>query len=342
MGRQRGQTSLEIRKIVINHFRDGRSVREIAKMVNRSHSTVHDVIKRFKLRNSLENLPKFSARKIFTDHDERWILREVQKNPKLSAPKLTTLAKEHLNKAANPETIRIILRKSGYNGRVARKKPFISKKNKVKRRAFAKLHRNKDNSFWNSVLFTDESKFNIFRSDGQSYVWRKANEELRECNLRATVKHGGGSVMVWGCMSASGVGNLHIINGIMDQNKYLDILRQNLIPSVQKLGLDGRYKFYQDNDPKHKALNVRLWLLYNCPHVLETPPQSPDLNVIEHLWAHLEEKLKNHNIRNKSDLEKALFEEWNKIDPAYCQKLVSSMPKRLEAVRKNKGLPTNY
>lgn len=342
MGRQRGQVSLEIRQIVINHFQEGRSVRDIAKMVNRSHSTVHDIIKRFKVRGTLENQPKSSTRKIFNRNDERWIVREIKKNPKLSAPKLTTLVQKHLNKVVHPETIRNILRKTGYNGRVARKKPFISKKNKSKRKAFAELYRNKDISFWNSVLFTDESKFNIFRSDGQAYVWRKANEELQECNLRATVKHGGGSVMVWGCMSAAGPGNLKIIDGIMNQNKYLDILKENLKPSVQKLGIEDRFIFYQDNDPKHKASNVRLWLLYNCPHVLETPPQSPDLNVIEHLWAYLEEQLKTHNIRNKSDLEKALFEEWNKIEPAYCQKPISSMPKRLRALKKNKGLHTKY
>lgn len=100
--------------------------------------------------------------------------------------------------------------------------------------------------------------------------------------------------------------------------------------------------FYQDNDPKHKALDVRLWLMYNCPKVLETPPQSPDINVIEHLWAHLENKLKNHKISNKKDLEAALKDEWAKIDPSVCRNLVESMPKRLNAVIKSKGFPTKY
>lgn len=170
----------------------------------------------------------------------------------------------------------------------------------------------------------------------------KPNEELKEKNLKATVKHGGGSVMVWGCMSASGVGQLCIIDGVMDHTKYLSILKQNLVPSVEKLGIKDTFQFYQDNDPKHKAHAVRMWLLYNCPHVLETPAQSPDINVIEHLWAHLENQLKKYNISNKKDLEKAIKDEWATIDPSVCRNLVESMPRRLEAVIKANGLPTKY
>ena len=342
MARQCGQTSLELRELVISHFRDGLSVRNIASIVKRSHSTVHDIIKRFRSRNNVENKPKLSKRKIFAESEERWIVRQIKKNPQLSAPKLATEAKKHLGKEANPETVRIILRKNNFNARVARKKPFVSKRNRSKRLQFAKLYKNKDFSFWRTVLYTDESKFNIFRSDGQTYVWRKPNEEYKENNLRPTVKHGGGSIMVWGCMSAAGPGNLHIIDGIMDQTKYLQILKNNLRDSVEKLGIADSYSFYQDNDPKHRAHNVRLWLLYNCPHVIETPAQSPDLNVIEHLWAYLEEKLKSHIISNAKDLEKALKDEWANIDPSYCEKLVRSMPNRLKAVRANKGLPTKY
>lgn len=67
---------------------------------------------------------------------------------------------------------------------------------------FAQNFFNKDLDFWNTVIFADESKFNIFRSDSMSYVWRKPNTELKKENLKPSVKHGGRSVMVWVCMSA--------------------------------------------------------------------------------------------------------------------------------------------
>jgi len=71
------------------------------------------------------------------------------------------------------------------------------------------------------VIFSDESKFNVFGSDGRSFVWRQANTEMEVKNLRATVKHGGGSIMIWGCMAAGGTGNLVFIDEIIDKYKYL-------------------------------------------------------------------------------------------------------------------------
>ncbi|KAH8288665.1 hypothetical protein KR054_007468, partial [Drosophila jambulina] len=72
--------------------------------------------------------------------------------------------------------------------------------------------------------------------------------------VKATVKHGGGSVLVWGCMSARGVGNLIFIDGIMNAEMYLNILKENLHSSATKMGLErDNFIFQQDNDPKHTA-----------------------------------------------------------------------------------------
>ncbi|CAK9799255.1 Transposon Tf2-6 polyprotein [Anthophora plagiata] len=104
MGRQSGQTSLELRELIINHFKGGLSVRNIAKIVKRSHSTVHDVIRRFRTRNSVENQSKPSKRKIFTESEERWIVRQVKNNPKLAIE-----AKRYLGKEANVSAIADLL-----------------------------------------------------------------------------------------------------------------------------------------------------------------------------------------------------------------------------------------
>ncbi|GFW19677.1 transposable element Tcb1 transposase [Trichonephila clavipes] len=80
-----------------------------------------------------------------------------------------------LGRSGSEETVRRVLRKAGYNGRVARKKPLIGKRNRVKRLKFTKEHILKPQQFWNEVLFSDESKFNIFGSDGRRMVWRKPN-----------------------------------------------------------------------------------------------------------------------------------------------------------------------
>ncbi|GFW52867.1 transposable element Tc1 transposase [Trichonephila clavipes] len=164
-----------------------------------------------------------------------------------------------MGRSVSAKTVRNVSRHAGYSSRVARKKTFISLQNQKKRLEFAKTHQLKTNNFWKKVIFSDESKFNIFGSDDRCTVWRKPNTALNPKNLRPTVRHGGGSVMVWGCMASNGAGNLVFIDGIMDHKLYIDILNNNLKESAKKLGLDGNFIFQQDNDPEHTARNVKMW-----------------------------------------------------------------------------------
>lgn len=171
---------------------------------------------------------------------------------------------------------------------------------------------------------------------------RKKKEELNPKNTRKTVKHGGGGIMVWGCMSAAGAVNLEFIEETMTKTVYLNILKKNLNQSAEKLGIRSDYYFQQDNDPNHTAADVKMWIAYNTPHMLNTTPQSPDINPIENLWDYLEKRLRSHEISNKSQLKNLLLSEWQQISPGYTRKLVYSMPNRLNEVLRLKGYPTKY
>ncbi|GBL97334.1 Transposable element Tc1 transposase [Araneus ventricosus] len=288
MARSRKEAIISIQKLTIFHYSRGKSVRNIAKLVNLSHSTVQYVIKRFKEENRIENKVSKDRPAKLTELDQRFIIRKFVKNPRLSALKASAEFNENFSTLISPETVRQVLRAAKLNGRSARRKFFVSAENRKLMLSFAKSMLNKPETYWNNVLFADESKYNIFGSDGRIMVWRRKNEELNPKNLVGTVKYGGGGVLVWGCMSASGLSNLVFIDGIMNHALYLNILRDNLRLSAQNLRIESNFVFYQDNDPKHTALNVRLWCLYNCPQNLKMPPQSPDLNPIEHIWRELE------------------------------------------------------
>lgn len=187
----------------------------------------------------------------------------IRENPRVSSSNIRDTVAQTSGIQVSKTTIQRTLHRQGYSSRTARKKPLISDVNKKKRMEFAQLHQEKGLDFWQSVLFTDESQYNIFGHDGPAKVWRKKGTALQPQNIRKTVKHGGGSVMVWGCMATTGVGKLVFIDGIMDKTVYLDILKENLKVSAEKLELPSRWIFQQDNDPKHTAHTVREWLLYN-------------------------------------------------------------------------------
>ncbi|KAK3536400.1 hypothetical protein QTP86_008888 [Hemibagrus guttatus] len=123
---------------------------------------------------------------------------------------------------------------------------------------FAEDKQTKDMDYWNHVLWSDETKINLFGSDGVKRVWRQPGEEYEDKCVLPTVKHGGGSVMVWGCMSAAGTGELQFIEGTMNANMYCDILKQSMIPSLWRLG--RRAVFQHDNDPKHTSKATTLLL----------------------------------------------------------------------------------
>ncbi|GFW15153.1 transposable element Tcb1 transposase [Trichonephila clavipes] len=108
------------------------------------------------------------------------------------------------------------------------------------------------------------------------------------------------------------------------------------------MGLDGNFILQQDNHPKNTARNDKMWCLFHYKQQLHTPTQSPDINVIEHLWATLETAVQKHQIRNKAHLKQVLQEEWDKISPDTTKKLVESVPRRLEDIIKAEGHATKY
>ena len=158
---------------------------------------------------------------------------------------------------------------------------------------------------WNKVIFSDESKFNLFGSDGRQYCWKRSGEALKDQHVLGTVKFGGGGIFVQGCFTSQGIGNLCRIDGGLDAELYCKILDEDFLGTLTYYDLSiENVIFQQDNDPKHKTRITQRWLESKNITVLDWPAQSPDLNPIEHLWSEMERRLRNIDkpIKNKNEL----------------------------------------
>lgn len=146
-------------------------------------------------------------------------------------------------------------------------------------------------------------------------------------------------------MGASGVGEMFLCEGRMNSDTYISMLNQTLKPSFEKIFLPNERAsiiFQQDNAPCHVSRKSKEWFEKNKIKVLDWPPQSPDLNPIEHLWAKLKISVGKRNPTKKQDLYRVLKEEWEKINKEDCLRLVNSMPKRIHEVIKANGMMTKY
>uniref|UniRef100_A0A1I7WIJ5 DDE_3 domain-containing protein n=1 Tax=Heterorhabditis bacteriophora TaxID=37862 RepID=A0A1I7WIJ5_HETBA len=227
--------------------------------------------------------------------------------------------------------------KVGLNERVARKKSLVSLKNLRTRVAFAREHLTWSTADWTKVLFSDDSKFNCFGSDGKKYVRHRLGEELMlKCTI-PTIKHGGGSVMVCAVFNRNGPGPLHIVEGIMDSTSYVRILGENILPYVRSQRLGRNWIFQQNNDlktqvtPRNKKITKMEW-----------PSQSSDLNPIEHLWNDVEKEVQRQKPSNIKALEAVIKKAWAQISVQRCANLVDFMPRRCAVIINNFGYPTKY
>ena len=142
------------------------------------------------------------------------------------------------------------LLKSGLRGCFAIRKPLLRRSNKEKRLKYAKQHKDWAQEMFNRVLYTDESKFEIFGTKRPQHVRRRIGEAYQPECLNPTIKHGGGSLQFWGCLSSSGVGVLIKIEGRLTGERYVDILRHHAVSSGMRL-IGHNIILQQDNDPKH-------------------------------------------------------------------------------------------
>ena len=178
-------------------------------------------------------------------------------------------------------------------------------------------------------MFTDETRVKFTR-DGIVRVFRKKNTHYAQKNVK-NVTTDRRSPIFWGAIQSDGWKMLVKCPTTLTSSSYLDILKDH----NEKLRFPGLV-FQHDNAPTHKASIIKIFFRENEWEVLDSPTYSPDLNIIENLWAIVKKRLAKQ-IVSWENLEEKVQEIWNSIKLETVQKLYDSIPKRLEAVASSNG-----
>ena len=335
------ELSQRMRMLIVDEHNWGMGYRKISSKYNIHVSTIRAIIQKWKGCGLVTNLPRKGRPRKLNERAERLITRKVLQKPFTTRSELQRDL-QAAGAVVSQDTISRTLHRVGLNSRSPRKTPLLKTRHVNARLKFSGDHLEKPAKFWDKILWSDETKIELFDGNSSRHVWRKKGTAYDPKNTIPTIKHGGGSIMLWGCFASTGTGKLHVIEGKMDSAKYREILEESMLTSVKLLKLPRGWVFQHDNDPKLTALKTKEWFQRKKVKVLEWPSQSPDLNPIENLWKELKIKVHQRNPQNLCELKTICQQEWEKISSDFCSKLTSNYSKRLAAVLANNGHATKY
>jgi transposase len=155
-------------------------------------------------------------------------------------------------------------------------------------------------------------------------VWRHKNTAYTPRNIQPTVPYGGGSVMVWGCISHDCKLDLVTIQGNPTGDQYIrDVLQPVVVPHFDNHPLATRPVYMDDNARPYHSRAVTAYLQSEAVTSVSWPAMSPDLNPIEHIWDMLGRRIQARQppVQNIRQLEAALHREWQQLSQQDIRRL---------------------
>lgn len=252
-------------------------------------------------------------------------------------PELRTIAQR---------TIRdVICRELKIPSRVAAKKPFLTKAQKLRRLDWAQRHRRWSRVKWAKVLWSDETHVELWKGAQVNMRVRRTSSVSRYHPrfVMRTVKHPP-KLMIWASFGNGKLGNLYFVeaNAKMNAKMYKEVLQKHLRKSMTKTGCSI---FMQDGAPCHKARKIMAWLDASGVPIMDWVGQSCDQNPIENMWGRLKRIVATYPAAsNLDELAANIKKAWRELakDTEYLQTLTTSMPSRVAAVIAAKGDVTKY
>lgn len=335
------------------------SIRSVARKLNLPWRTVKRWSDRLERTASLHDLHRSGRKKLVNDMASQVAYQLMLGKPGMNASAAAKrvhsmgLTPNVVHKSTLIREVKRYANNLGTSVYMARGRPrkALSQDTVHRRLQFAEANIDRD---WDKVMFTDRKRF----------LWLHPGVQVKRCEWKErgqqreapTVNHPM-AVNAYVGITRFGVTKCHLVAGTSKQHttysnlhgeparnitcgEYKDVLMRTLLPEGARLFAKHGvtcWVFQQDNDPSHKHAGsvIAEWSKgQSCTASLleHWPPNSPDLNPVENLWAHVQAQVDAMPVNNFAQFRSTVLATMADVKKEYLVSLFDSMTRRMQQV----------
>jgi len=308
------------------------SVRAIATQLAIPKSTVQDYLQRWKKKISSSNLQKKGRPKLFDSGDKKFVRRLLKTNPLFTVEDVQNELQTKRSKKASRSTVRRLLKDMNLRYGKPQIVPLLTNVHLEARMKFCRTFVKKKKL--GGIFFSDETYVEL--GSGDRGVWYKTGKRPKCGKPKFVAK-----LMFWAAISCQAKSPLIAIDGTMNSERYIGLLRDEFFTWVRSSCVKFT-SFQQDNASCHVSKRARSFFETENIRIIDWPANSPDLNPIEIVWSILKERVRKRNPTTKDQLKLVAIEEWAQIPQKVIAKTINSLPKRCTQVLERLGKKCDY